>query len=348
MMTKRILFIAIAILLSSSVWAEEGTKEFKKSFSATSLNELTVSSRYGNIDIQQGGDVFDVTASVWVEAKTKAKVDEVLQYITIVAKENGSMLNVETLFQKNMSMTQLLSGVTVSIDYHIKVPQGKKVRLVNSNGDISVNDFVGDMSVEIVNGGFKANSLTGGELTVKQSKGEFSVEKMEKLNAEFKSCQVKIGEGTDMTLDCGSTTLQLMEADQLSLKTSGGSCYLGMIENLTGTSFYTKYEVQDIGGSLRMDMRWGELNVRNINFSFSSIDVKGATTKVGLTFMQGCGYNLELTRNKNLKMELPAGVKLETKPTSSKSSILETGFIGDEKYSGKVSLNLSGGSLFIQ
>ena len=190
--------------------------------------------------------------------------------------------------------------------------------------------------------------MTGGEFSVKQNKGEFEVEKLGNMTAEFKSCKVKIGEGKEMKLDCTSTTLQLMEADKLSLKTSGGTCYLGMVEDMDGTSFYTKYEVQDIGGSLKMDMRWGELNVRNINFSFATVDVKGSSTKVGLTFMEGCGYTLELARNKNLKVELPEGVALESKPTTDKNTVLETGFIGNKKYAGKVNLNLSGGSLFIQ
>ena len=87
---------------------------------------------------------------------------------------------------------------------------------------------------------------------------------------------------------------------------------------------------------------------RNVNFSFASVNVKGSATKVGLTFMEGCGYTLELTRNKNLKVDLPQGVTLENKPTADKNILFETGFIGNKKYAGKVNLNLSGGSLFIQ
>ena len=53
---------------------------------------------------------------MWVEAKTKAKVDEILEYISITAKEQGAVLNVETLFQKDMSLRQMFAGVTVSVD----------------------------------------------------------------------------------------------------------------------------------------------------------------------------------------------------------------------------------------
>ena len=289
---KRLLLLAIVLFGAVNAWAEEGSKEFKKSFPAASINELTVTNRYGNIDVKQEGDEFSITTSVWVEAKTKAKVDEILEYISITAKEQGAVLNVETLFQKDMSLRQMFAGVTVSVDYHIKVPKGKKVRLVCTEGGASVADFVGDMNVEIVSGNFKANSVTGGEFSVKQNKGEFEVEKLGNMTAEFKSCKVKIGEGKEMKL--------------------------------------------------------GELNVRNINFSFATVDVKGSSTKVGLTFMEGCGYTLELARNKNLKVELPEGVTLENKPTTDKNTVLETGFIGNKKYAVKVNLNLSGGSLFIQ
>lgn len=69
-----------------NAWAEEGSKEFKKSFPAASINELTVTNRYGNIDVKQEGDEFSITTSVWVEAKTKAKVDEILEYISITGQ----------------------------------------------------------------------------------------------------------------------------------------------------------------------------------------------------------------------------------------------------------------------
>ena len=80
---KRLLLLAIVLFGAVNAWAEEGSKEFKKSFPAASINELTVTNRYGNIDVKQEGDEFSITTSVWVEAKTKAKVDEILEYISI-------------------------------------------------------------------------------------------------------------------------------------------------------------------------------------------------------------------------------------------------------------------------
>ena len=48
---KRLLLLVIVLFGAVNAWAEEGSKEFKKSFPAASINELTVTNRYGNIDV---------------------------------------------------------------------------------------------------------------------------------------------------------------------------------------------------------------------------------------------------------------------------------------------------------
>ena len=112
-----------------------------------------------------------------------------------------------------------------------------------------------------------------------------------------------------------------MEADKLSLKTSEEPVTWGWSRIWTGI-FYTKYEVQDIGGVA--EDGYALASYVCINFSFATVDVKGSSTKVGLTFMEGCGYTLELARNKNLKVELPEVLCLESKPTTDKNTVLET------------------------
>lgn len=76
--------------------------------------------------------------------------------------------------------------------------------------------------------------------------------------------------------------------------------------------------------------------------------MKGSFTKVGLTFMKEAGYQLELKHNKSLKMDLAKGITLDEKTTAERNVTIGTKFVGDVKYTGKVFLDLSNGSLFIQ
>ena len=345
---KKAVFIAILIFVGIACRAENRSRTFKKNFPASAVKELRVWNRFGNIDVRQEGNEFEIEAVIAMEGKSGAKLDELLKYIYIQVQEEGEVLDVKTVFEKGMSMLQRVSSVIVNVDYHIKVPVGKNVKLEVEDGNILLGDFVGNLSVGSVSGNFKAHSVKEGVFMVNFSKGDFEIEELTQLKGEFKSAKVKIGGGKEVKLNCTSTTLQLMEADHLNLKTSGGTCFLGMIDCLTAESFYTKYEIQDIGDSLQMKTRWGEVNIRNIHFSFAAVEIKSSSTKLGLTFGEGAGYDLSLKYNRGVKVDLPESFQLETQPVTEKNIIWRKGAVGDKKYDSKVVLELSGGNLFIQ
>lgn len=345
---KKLTMILIACFCIFNVQAQERSETITKRYSGNDFRELTISNRFGNIEVRQGGDVFEVQVVIAVQAKNQAKADEVMDYIRIEIDETAPVVQFKTTIGKDLSISKLFAGVTVDVDYRIRVPKGKTLRVANREGSITAGDYTGDLSVDIESGNFVARSVTGGDLGVKLSKGELDLQKVEKMNGEFRSATVKIGNGGELKLDCSATTMRLMESDNIVIKSSSGSCYIGSVENLNINSSYTKYEIQDVGGSLTADCRWGELNVRNIQLSFSQIDLKSSYTKVGLAFMDGAGYHLDLKYTKSVKVELAKGIVLEKKPTANAGTIFETGFVGDNKLNGKVLLNLSGGNIFIQ
>lgn len=332
-----------------NVTAAVSEKKFEKKLPKEEITELTISNKFGRIVVEQTDDYeISVEVNMSVTAKSGAKADEILELISI-REAKGSSYLIETNIAKDMTIQQLVNGVTLDIDYTISVPKGIKLRLINSDGGVYLTDFEGELNVDLKNGDFKASTIKSQEaFYVKQEKGNFDIEDVNFLSGDFKSCMLNIEEGGDVRLVTSSCDGNLSSIEKLSLRTTGGTMKLGEIEDLSGTSSTTKFEVQDIGNLLNMDMRWGEMNVRNIHFNFSEINLKGSFTKVGLTFMEGAGYNLELKHNKSLKMDLPASMKLEDRPTAEKNMILGTTFFGDPKYKGKVILSLSNGNLYIQ
>lgn len=158
----------------------------------------------------------------------------------------------------------------------------------------------------------------------------------------------QINSGDNVRLTTSSCDGQLESIAKLNIRSNSGTMKIGDIEELTGSSSYTKYEIQDLANVMDMDMKWGEMNIRNIQLLFSEIRLKGSFTKVGLTFGKDAGYHLEIKHNKSLKMDLPNQMELEEHPAAERNTTIGTKFIGNTKYAGKVSLDLSNGSLFIQ
>lgn len=336
-------------LFCMTVSAEVSEKKYEKTFPKDKLTELVLSNDYGQINVTQtDGDEIQVSVQIAATAKTAAKADEALELVNIKENVGSASLDIGTEFGKDMAIKQFLTSVSLQIDYQVSVPKGIKLRLIGSNCNVFIDTFEGEINADIRNGNFKANTIKGEEFYIKQDKGSCDVMNVQVMTGNLKNATLHIESGDQVKLETSSTNGRLETIEKLNIRSSGGEMKLGEIEDLTGSSSFTKYEVQDIGNILDMDMKMGEMNVRNIHFNFSEVRVKGSFTKVGLTFMEGAGYNLEIKRNKSLKMDLPGGMQLEDRPTTERNMVTSTKFVGDPKYAGKVYLELSNGNLYIQ
>ena len=340
---------ALLLVLAIQLKAEESSKTYEKTFPKNGIEELVLSNNYGKIEITQNeGDEIQVSVLMKVIAKSGAKADEMLDLIQIMETQLDNYLNIETKIGKDMSFRQFITGMEVDIDYKVTVPKGVKLRLIASNGNTYLGNFEGELNADIRNGDFKAATLKGGEFYIKQEKGDFKVENVGTMNGEFKSCLLQINSGDNVRLTTSSCDGQFESIDKLNIRSNSGTMKIGDIEELIGSSSYTKYEIQDLANVMDMDMKWGEMNIRNIQLLFSEIRLKGSFTKVGLTFEKDAGDHLEIKHNKSLKMDLPGQMELEERPTAERNTTIGTKFIGNTKYTGKVILDLSNGSLFIQ
>lgn len=351
-MTQPVKLIAATLCLFLAclqLKAEQSTKTIEKTFPREGIEELSLSNTSGKMEITQtDGDEITVVVTMKVIAKTGVKADETLEGIRLNETRAGNYLNLETQLAKNMQLKQFLTTTNVSVDYVVSVPRGIRLRLVSTDGSIFLGNFAGDLNVDVRNGDFKAATLSGGELYVKQSGGTFAVEDVAWINGDFKDCKIRIEDATEAILTTSSCDGKIETCEKIGIRSSGGVLKLGEIGELAGSSSFTKYEVQDIAHVLDMDMKFGEMNIRHIRRTFSEIRLKGSFTKAGLTFASDGGYHLELKRNKSLKPDLPRGMVLEERPAAERNMFIGTKFVGNTNYSGKVFLELSNGSLYIQ
>lgn len=346
----RTIFAVICVLvLAMQGRAEERTRNYEMKYRKSDIEEMVLSTALGKVEITQSeGDEIEIYAEVRVNAKSAVKADEMLELIQILDTPMDKYLNIETRFGKDMSRTSLLSGINVNVDYKINIPKGIRLRLIANDGNVFLGNFSGELNADMKNVDFKAAVLEGGEVYVKQEKGNFFVEEAGNLTGEFKNCKFQIGSGNHLQLTANSCDGQLQSVDKLNVRSSGGNLKIGDIEELIGSSSHTKYEIQELGGILDMNIKWGEMNLRNIHLMFSEIRLKGAFANVGLSFPKDAGYYLELKRNRSLKLDTPPSLKLEERSTGERSFTVATKFVGNPEYTGKVNLELSHGSLFIQ
>ncbi len=343
------IFVTVLCLfaLIFQVKADERKKTYEKKISKCELEELTINNKHGKIEVvQHDQEALEVVAEMKVVAKTAAKADEALELIQVVETPIGNSLHLETQLGKEMNVPQFLTSYTISIQYKITIPKGVKLRLITSLGDVFLGDFEGEINADIQHGNFRAGILKGGEVNIKQYKGEFQVKEVADLNGEFKNCSLLIQDGDDICLTTSSCDGQLVSINKLNIRSSGGILKIGDVEEVMGSSSFTKYEIQDLAHLLDMDMKMGEMQIRNVQKPFSKIHLNTSFTKVGLTFPQGAGYQLDLKRNKALKLELPSDIVLNE--NAERNKLVSQTQVGDKQYTGQVKLELANGTLYIQ
>ncbi|MCC8174566.1 MAG: hypothetical protein LIO65_09490 [Odoribacter sp.] len=346
---KTVILFLSALFCYASIQAQSSKREYRFSNYEANINEVVISTKASTIDIEQTKkDSIIVQATVVVSAKNQAKADEVIQVIDVYEAIEGSFLKVETEFLKDLTLKQIFAGVDLTINYKISIPEDIKLRIINTDGNVFLGDFIGDLNIDLKSCNFRMGNIRTGEMVAQVSNGTFKADYVAKLTGDFKNCPITFDGGKDVKIVASNASISIGSVERLDIRTTGSGVNLGQIEDMTAICSGTKFEIQDIGDVLKMDIKRGEVNVRNIHRDFSNVDIKGSYTKVGLSFQQGAGYNLEIKQNKALKTDIPMDFNLTEKPTSDKNVVVKTGFIGDKKYNGKVLLDLRAGNVFIQ
>ena len=68
-----------------------------------------------------------------------------------------------------------------------------------------------------------------------------------------------------------NSCLIIFSINKLNIRSSGGILKIGDVEEVMGSSSFTKYEIQDLAHLLDMDMKMGEMQIRNVQKPFSKI-----------------------------------------------------------------------------
>jgi hypothetical protein len=329
-----------------SVAAQERVQEFAWSYPAERFKELSILNRLGNVDIRQGGEQFEIQAEIRVKAKSLEKADAVMQHVRIEAVESLSMLNLSTILEKEFTIRRLFFGVSIEIDYHVKIPKGKKLSVANKNGSVLAGRFSGDLNIDIVSGDFKAQQVEG-DFTAKLDDGLFEVQQVNRFSGEFRSAEVKLHAGKRVKVSGEGSNINVIKAEEAIAKVAGGSLYIGNVNQVELHAAGAKCEIQDVAKSLRADTRAGRLVVHSIHPFFSTVEVSSSSTKVALSFRPGGGFHINF-KHDNIKIVLPNNLVLESKPTTKRKVFIESGFVGDKPFNSQVELNIMGGEIVIQ
>lgn len=317
-------FLLISLLFAVPARSQEYTKRTIKSYPINNSTTIDVFNKYGKVHVvtwDKDSVRFEIDLRIKASSESKlAKIKNNIsfeftgtEYYVIAKTKIGS--GSETVFGdiKDVAGTLISSENQVTIDYVIMVPKYVNFKLENKFGDVYIDDFNGNINLNLSFGELKANNLNGNS-SLHISSGDATVNyiKEGKVIVSYSDFQVK--EAGKINFDSRSSKITVNKINEAKLLTRRDKYYLPEINELSGESYFTDFIIGNLHNELNFNFKYGNLSIEHIYKTFSFINISSEYTDIDLIFERGSSYEIDVTHNKDVIFNYPRQIsELETK-----------------------------------
>ncbi len=366
----KLVFSLMVLLLSTGTYAVNGpsddsqrSKSVERTFKVTPDGYFEVTNKYGQIIVNTWeNDSIKINAEITAHGKDYEDARKLLSRVEVDFRQTGQYLTVETLLDRKSGFFKelwnnisdysktLLSKTKLEIDYTIYVPRSINLEVENKFGDLYLSEITGKCDINISHGNLRSNVIHG-QSNIEVAYGDVKIKKMEAGRLTLKTVEADILELGDVILKSSSSNILIKKADQVDIDSkSDKSVRFEEIQRLTGESLFSNIELEGLEKSLDLNMNYGDLEVENVAFSFSKIDLEGKYADISLHFEPNTYLQADITAKEDLLSIPTNGTSLEkTYSDDKKKYVNMKGTIGQKNnYPGYLYVNSSGGEVSIR
>ncbi|MGQ1908585.1 hypothetical protein ACT3CE_02240 [Marinifilum sp. RC60d5] len=346
---NRLLFTLLAFCLISLSANAAKNKEIEKKFK--SIDNLKIEAHYGKVQIKTW-DKNEVSFKILivVDGSKEEKNQTMLDNINIDFTEGDQQLIAQTVLGDFFSLKKLTNSLfnkgKIKITYTVQMPANTNLEIIQKNGDVIMDNTNAQFSLDHTNGNFTATELNG-ENRVKLSNVQFSVKVLNNTELAAASSNLKIENANKLSGESRDSDYNIQVIDNLNIKSSRDKFDIKEIEYLYGTSNFSKFEIAQMGGEIDYDLKFGHINIFNVNNMFSFIKLDSKYANIGLSFMEGCNLEYEIN-HKSVKFDNSNDFTLKNKETADNKTFVAKGKIGNKKTFSKVNIRANNCKMRLQ
>lgn len=327
---------------------EEVVKTISETYKVTKKHRLEITNRHGKVDIHTksapAGEI-SVKVEIRVSGRTEERAQEILNEIQIEYGQNDDEIYFETEAE-NIGLNR--GKNRIEINYTVYMPSENQLDIENKYGNVFIDDFEGNLDVEVRYGKLRANKLTKKEKDIILAYGGLDIEELEQGDLEVSYSGGEIGKAGIIDLENKYGSIKFGSVKELEVETKYGGL---KIENeatrIMGEMGYSKFSVGKLLKSLEMDVRYaGGFEVQEVAPNFENIHLEGSYTTFNLEFASNANFDFHITtRYGGFRNSIEDRTKLQRDISEGQSSEYE-GKIGQG--GGSVRINTRYGSVRFQ
>jgi len=290
MMFKITSLLILVTLLGSvkTTLAVEKTKKYHESWSASSVETLDISNKFGEVKFKNdGGAEITIDVIVTVEASSDSKANELLNKIDVNFSKSGNVVKAVTSIENNFR-----SQRSFSIDYTVNVPSDKNLRVANKYGNVVVNRLTGTGEFDVQYGNITAVSLKGVSTRLNLAYGKGNIDETGDLETDISYSNISFGETGNLRLNSKYSGVDLEKAKVINAESRYDKLNFGEIVSLTAETKYSQLKISKLMKSLQIGSGYGGIRVDKIDPGFEIIDVNNSYGNISLG-LGGLSYTVD-------------------------------------------------------
>ncbi len=352
-----LLIMYSAGLVSAQTYSEK--KTYMKSLPVDRDMTLEIDNKYGTIRITTWDtDSVEIKAEVEAFASDHKRLDKMFRGVDVNITGSSYLVRAQTSFTQNISILfESFKGLTSSfipyesklqINYYINAPEYLDIRITNRYGDLYMENNTGNLTLNLSNGAFKANSLNeinSGELLFCDA----TINKIVKARLNTSFSEIKIDEVQDLNITSISSKLNLEKVGTLRAESRRDKFYIGTAGSLKGNSYFTDLSVGELQKEINIVTKYGELDVDFISRGIEMITINSDYTDISLSFDPSVSYNLDI-RHLNSFLVLPEKAGNIEKKTlnEDRKEYMTYGSVGRNPGNIKVLIDATRGNIYLK
>ncbi len=352
---KQILIYIVGLLVLSTT-AVKGqfteTKEFNKAYKVLPETRIEISNKYGQVEVTPWDkDSVVIKVIVELEERSLSRLRKTLNNIDIKFAHTSNYLIAQTLIGNNNSFIEkewfrLKESVLKSspnstkIDYHIWVPEESPLNIEHKFGNIFMDDYKGELSIDLSNGKLKAHKLSG-ETRITVLFGGATIDEMTKGRINSSYGNVYIKQSGDLQITSKSSQIELLEIDDLRISSRRDNFRIRSIYHLDAESSFTDFRISKLYSNITGRFHYGDLEVAHVAPGFEEIGIQSQSADIMMDFDPKAGFNYVLTHTKSkINLQQDFHTESESLKYPDEKTYETIGYFGKTKATGDIRLSV--------
>ncbi len=334
MNTKFNILIIVAILFSTTAFAEKVSRSMQIAGATNNTQKLIINNLFGDIIIEEAkSDSIIVNIELSVTGSLP-KATDMLKEMDVDIKESNNELSFKTKLPKNQKTLK------PNVTYRIEMPLNIELNIENSYGDVYIDEFKGQAEINIKYGDLLANNWNNAKTSkIAIDYGDVKMKTVNKLELNIIYGNLFISEeAKELTIKSSYSDLHIEKVDKLNATSTYDEAEIKNISQLNLKGTYSDFSIGKLNNSLQTSLTYGKLKIFEVNENIKTIECK-LTYSDFYVDMGETHYKLKTSGNYSKVRFLGSPDKFISSGNFKDSSANKEGYVGSSNANCKITIS---------